>query len=127
MTEGFRFCPQCAAPLALVTQAEDGGDKERLRCVACGDSPASMKPVISANILPDQAAFCASKILPSYSTTAASTGVGLFQWLKPQATQRRRSLSPPSSACVTSARGAAHCGQNLKPSVMKNPYCYTLD
>ena len=38
MTEGFRFCPQCAAPLALVTQAEDGGDKERLRCVACGFS-----------------------------------------------------------------------------------------
>lgn len=31
----YRHCPQCAAPLALVTQAEDGGDKERLRCTAC--------------------------------------------------------------------------------------------
>ena len=31
-----RFCPNCATPLALVTQAEDGGDKQRLRCSACG-------------------------------------------------------------------------------------------
>ena len=31
-----RFCPHCASPLALITQAEDGGDKERLRCPACG-------------------------------------------------------------------------------------------
>ncbi|MFT3719638.1 NUDIX hydrolase [Pseudorhodoferax sp.] len=33
---GFRFCPACAAPLQWITQAEDGGDKERLRCPACG-------------------------------------------------------------------------------------------
>ena len=32
----MRFCPQCATPLALIVQAEDGGDKERLRCPACG-------------------------------------------------------------------------------------------
>jgi NAD+ diphosphatase len=32
----FRFCPECAAELALVTQAEDGGDKARLRCTVCG-------------------------------------------------------------------------------------------
>ena len=32
---GFKFCPQCATPLAWVTQAEDGGDKSRLRCTAC--------------------------------------------------------------------------------------------
>lgn len=32
----YRFCPDCANELALITQAEDGGDKERLRCVACG-------------------------------------------------------------------------------------------
>ena len=32
----YRFCPQCATPLALITQAEDGGDKTRLRCPACG-------------------------------------------------------------------------------------------
>ena len=36
MSHSFRFCPQCAAPLELVTLAEDGGAKERLRCVACG-------------------------------------------------------------------------------------------
>jgi len=35
MTQPFRFCPQCATPLALITQAEDSGDKERLRCAAC--------------------------------------------------------------------------------------------
>ncbi|MFZ4481692.1 MAG: NUDIX hydrolase [Rhodoferax sp.] len=35
MTQPFRFCPQCAAPLSLLTQAEDGGAKERLRCTAC--------------------------------------------------------------------------------------------
>ena len=28
----YRFCPDCASELALITQAEDGGDKERLRC-----------------------------------------------------------------------------------------------
>ena len=34
----FRFCPQCAAPLALIAQEEDGGPRERLRCTvpACG-------------------------------------------------------------------------------------------
>ncbi len=34
--QAFRFCPQCATPLAWITLAEDGGDKERLRCPACG-------------------------------------------------------------------------------------------
>jgi NADH pyrophosphatase NudC (nudix superfamily) len=36
MTHTFNFCPNCATPLQLITQAEDGGAKERLRCVACG-------------------------------------------------------------------------------------------
>jgi NADH pyrophosphatase NudC (nudix superfamily) len=36
MTTDFTFCPQCATPLAFITLAEDGGDKERLRCPACG-------------------------------------------------------------------------------------------
>lgn len=36
MTPAFRYCPQCATPLSLLTLAEDGGDKERLRCAACG-------------------------------------------------------------------------------------------
>ena len=36
MTHEFRFCPHCAAPLVLLAQLEDGGEKERLRCEACG-------------------------------------------------------------------------------------------
>ncbi|MCF8147250.1 MAG: NUDIX domain-containing protein [Sulfuritalea sp.] len=35
MTHAFKFCPQCAAPLAWISQAEDGGDKSRLRCPSC--------------------------------------------------------------------------------------------
>ena len=36
MTSAFQFCPSCATPLQFIVQAEDGGDKERLRCPACG-------------------------------------------------------------------------------------------
>ena len=36
MTQAFKFCPQCATPLELISSLEDGGAKERLRCVACG-------------------------------------------------------------------------------------------
>jgi len=32
----YRFCPQCATALQLVAQMEDGGEKQRLRCTACG-------------------------------------------------------------------------------------------
>jgi NAD+ diphosphatase len=32
----YRFCPQCATPLAWLAQLEDGGEKQRLRCPACG-------------------------------------------------------------------------------------------
>jgi NAD+ diphosphatase len=35
MNPMFKFCPQCATPLAHICQAEDGGDKVRLRCPAC--------------------------------------------------------------------------------------------
>ena len=35
MNHGFKFCPQCACALSMITAAEDGGDKERLRCAAC--------------------------------------------------------------------------------------------
>ena len=35
MTQEFKFCPNCATALALVTQMEDGGEKARLRCPAC--------------------------------------------------------------------------------------------
>lgn len=36
MTHEFRFCPSCAAPLAPTVQLEDGGERARLRCAACG-------------------------------------------------------------------------------------------
>lgn len=32
----FRYCPQCATQLQFITQQEDGGDKQRNRCPACG-------------------------------------------------------------------------------------------
>ncbi len=35
MQSKYKFCPQCATPLALITQDEDGGPKARLRCTAC--------------------------------------------------------------------------------------------
>ena len=35
MAYEYRFCPQCATPLQLLSKDEDGGPKERLRCVAC--------------------------------------------------------------------------------------------
>jgi NAD+ diphosphatase len=36
MPQSFKFCPQCAHPLEWLPQMEDGGFKERLRCVSCG-------------------------------------------------------------------------------------------
>jgi NADH pyrophosphatase NudC (nudix superfamily) len=36
MTPAYRYCPQCAGPLAMIAAAEDGGPKERLRCAGCG-------------------------------------------------------------------------------------------
>ncbi len=35
MAGDYRFCPCCAAPLALTVAQEDGGPKQRLRCTAC--------------------------------------------------------------------------------------------
>lgn len=32
---GYRFCPQCATPLAWIEALEDGGPRLRLRCPAC--------------------------------------------------------------------------------------------
>jgi NADH pyrophosphatase NudC (nudix superfamily) len=31
----FKFCPQCANPLAWIAVLEDGGEKSRWRCTAC--------------------------------------------------------------------------------------------
>ena len=73
-----------------------------------------MKPVISANMLPFQAAFFASSTRPSrsvHSMMAASTGVGLFQWVQPQPAQRSRSFMPLSSSAGSHSSGVAHCGQ----------------
>ncbi len=36
MPGDYRYCPQCAAPLAWIEAQEDGGTKQRLRCTACG-------------------------------------------------------------------------------------------
>jgi NAD+ diphosphatase len=35
MTSAFRFCPSCATPLGMVTEMEDGGPRDRLRCTNC--------------------------------------------------------------------------------------------
>ena len=35
MPPNIRFCPMCATPLALRSELEDGGLKDRLRCPAC--------------------------------------------------------------------------------------------
>jgi len=35
MAADYQYCPQCATPLAWVSQLEDGGEKQRLRCPAC--------------------------------------------------------------------------------------------
>lgn len=32
---GYRYCPQCATPLAWIEAQEDGGTRQRLRCPAC--------------------------------------------------------------------------------------------
>lgn len=36
MSEVYRYCPVCATPLATISQMEDAGPKERLRCPSCG-------------------------------------------------------------------------------------------
>ena len=36
MPNSFKFCPQCATTLEIVVQLEDGGEKARPRCPACG-------------------------------------------------------------------------------------------
>ena len=35
MSLEYRFCPNCATPLAQIVAEEDGGPKTRLRCPAC--------------------------------------------------------------------------------------------
>jgi NAD+ diphosphatase len=35
MNPSPQFCPQCATPLQMITDQEDAGDVQRLRCPAC--------------------------------------------------------------------------------------------
>ncbi|MRD46207.1 NUDIX domain-containing protein [Caenimonas koreensis DSM 17982] len=35
MQHEYKFCPNCASDLQWITQAEDGGEKQRLRCPEC--------------------------------------------------------------------------------------------
>ena len=35
MSHAFNYCPNCATALQLLARMEDGGEKARLRCVAC--------------------------------------------------------------------------------------------
>ncbi len=36
MAHEFKYCPNCAGALEQIASLEDGGEKQRLRCVACG-------------------------------------------------------------------------------------------
>ena len=36
MNSPYKYCPACATSLQLLAQMEDGGEKQRLRCPACG-------------------------------------------------------------------------------------------
>ena len=35
LMSSWKFCPQCASPLAMIVAEEDAGPVERLRCAAC--------------------------------------------------------------------------------------------
>ena len=36
MSHSFNYCPNCATELQMLAKMEDGGEKARLRCAACG-------------------------------------------------------------------------------------------
>src|SRR5512133_892761 len=36
MNNAYKFCPSCATALEYIASLEDGGERQRLRCVACG-------------------------------------------------------------------------------------------
>ncbi|NML43765.1 NUDIX hydrolase [Ramlibacter sp. G-1-2-2] len=71
----YRFCPQCAAPLARVAQMEDGGEKQRLRCPACGwthwNNPT---PVLAAVIQYDDRILLARNAAWTHKMYALITG-----------------------------------------------------
>lgn len=55
MSHEMRFCPSCATPLQSVGLQEDGGVKQRLRCVACNWTHwGNPTPVLAAVVENDQ-------------------------------------------------------------------------
>jgi ribosomal protein S27AE len=54
----FRFCPSCATPLELLAQMEDGGEKQRLRCPACGWTHWNNPTPVLAAVIEYAARFC---------------------------------------------------------------------
>lgn len=55
MSHEMRFCPSCATPLQRIALQEDGGLKERLRCVACDWTHwGNPTPVLAAVVENDQ-------------------------------------------------------------------------
>jgi NAD+ diphosphatase len=71
----FKFCPQCAAPLQWIAQAEDGGEKQRNRCPACGwthwNNPT---PVLAAVIQYQDKVLLARNAAWTHKTYALITG-----------------------------------------------------
>ncbi|MFN9764103.1 MAG: NUDIX domain-containing protein [Pseudomonadota bacterium] len=47
----WRYCPRCGSPLAAIAQAEDGGDKVRLRCAGCGFTHWNNPPPVLAAVI----------------------------------------------------------------------------
>lgn len=73
--QAYRFCPACATPLALIAQQEDGGEKQRLRCPACGwthwNNPT---PVLAAVIQYDDRILLARNAAWTHKMYALITG-----------------------------------------------------
>src|SRR5690606_11056245 len=83
---------------------------------SAGSSACSRKPVISAKVPAGHWTLRARIRAPRYSTTAATTGVGLFQWTKPQARLGQTPRGKPPSSKVS--RGWRQCGQYRNPAAM---------
>ena len=60
-----RYCTHCGTALAWITQLEDGGDKARLRCPACGwthwNNPT---PVLAAIVEVDGRVYAVAGVTP---------------------------------------------------------------
>ena len=75
MSHKFNFCPNCANPLEYIAMMEDGGHKERLRCVGCGwthwNNPT---PVLAAVIQYQDRILLARNAAWAHKTYALITG-----------------------------------------------------